>query len=94
METIKVKNKREFWKNTEIKNQIKYNRESSKDEIEVPVKYIERTAIEEGGARQGSQKRIRKGKGERERVEVKADGRTDGRQIPDKWIKRKLLNSV
>lgn len=30
----------------------------------------------------------------RERVEVKADGRTDGRRIPDKWIKRKLLNSV
>lgn len=31
---------------------------------------------------------------ERERVEVKTDGRTDGRRIPDKWIKRKLLNSV
>lgn len=30
----------------------------------------------------------------RERVEVKADRRTDGRRIPDKWIKRKLLNSV
>lgn len=33
-------------------------------------------------------------RGEKERVEVKADGRTDGRRIPDKWIKRKLLNSV
>lgn len=31
---------------------------------------------------------------EREGVEVKTDGRTDGRRIPDKWIKRKLLNSV
>ena len=31
---------------------------------------------------------------ERERKRDEVNGRTDGRRIPDKWIKRKLLNSV
>lgn len=65
---------------------------SKGEEIEVLVRYIERL---EEGCRIGGRKKDRgECEGERERVEVKTDGWTDGRRIPDKWIKRKLLNSV
>lgn len=75
---------------------------SKGEEIEVPVRYMERLDQKEresqegkiGGRRMRWQGGRAGGTGERERVEVKADGRTDGRRIPDKWIKRKLLNSV
>lgn len=55
---------------------------------------IDRTNSQKKGCAIGVVEKDKEGKRERERVEVKADGRTDGRRIPDKWIKRKLLNSV